>query len=180
MKGIIFNLLEELVVRDFGPDTWDALLDAAGLDGSFTSLGSYPDESLFKLVGAAATALNKPPGDIVRWFGVQAIPLLAKKYPAFFDRHQNTRSFILTLNSIIHPEVRKIYPGADVPDFDFDSSSPDQLILGYRSKRRLCALAEGLVQGAAAHFKEVVTIGHPLCLHRGDDQCRLQLSFRPL
>ena len=43
MKGVVFNLLEQLVARDFGEDTWDALLDASGLEGAYTSLGSYPD-----------------------------------------------------------------------------------------------------------------------------------------
>jgi len=61
MKGVVFNLLERLVARDFGEDTWDALLDASGLDGVYTSLGSYPDEHLGKLVGAASEALALPP-----------------------------------------------------------------------------------------------------------------------
>ena len=29
----------------------------------------------------------------------------------------------------IHPEVRKLYPGASVPEFDFDTSSPDVLLI---------------------------------------------------
>ena len=84
----------------------------------------------------------------------------------------------MTINSIIHPEVRKLYPGADTPDFDFDTSSDEVLIMNYRSKRKLCALAEGFVEGAATHFGETVTIQHPLCLHRGDACCRLELSFK--
>ncbi len=176
MKGIIFNLLEEVITQAHGEATWDHLLDATGLDGAFTSLGNYADEDLFKLVGAASAALNQPPNVVVRWFGTQALPLLARKYPAFFGHH-STRPFILTLNGIIHPEVRKLYPGADTPEFEFDASSPDVLVMSYYSKRRLCALAEGLIAGAAEHFGETVSIGHSLCMHRGDDCCRLELSF---
>ena len=40
MKGIIFNLLEDVVVRNHGEDPWDQLLTATGLDGAYTSLGS--------------------------------------------------------------------------------------------------------------------------------------------
>jgi Haem-NO-binding len=177
MKGIIFNLLEDVVTNHYGADTWDNLLQAAQLDGVYTSLGHYPDEQLVALVGAASVALKLPPDVIVRWFGQEAIPLLAKKYPGFFQKYTATRPFILTLNGIIHPEVRKLYPGADVPDFDMDSSSPDVLVLGYHSKRKLCALAEGLISGAAIHFGEVATIHHPVCMHRGDASCRLELSF---
>ncbi len=115
--------------------------------------------------------------DVVRWFGVQALPLLAQKYPGFFNRHQSTRPFILTLNAIIHPEVRKLYPGATPPMFEFDTSSPEVLVMEYHSQRKLCALAEGFVEGAAAHFEETVLIRHPRCMHRGDDQCRHEFSM---
>ena len=179
MKGIIFNLLEEVVTEQFGEQTWDQLLDQAQVEGSFTSLGNYPDEDLFKLVAAASAALKQTPDAVVRWFGVSALPLLAKKYPAFFDRHQSTRPFILTLNGIIHPEVRKLYPGADTPEFDFDTSSSEVLVMNYRSKRKLCSLVEGFTEGAAAHYHETVSIEHPLCMHRGDECCRLEISFKP-
>ncbi len=180
MKGIIFNLLNEVVQEQHGEKTWDALLESSGLDGVYTSLGNYPDEDLTKLVSAASAALELPPNDIVRWFGRKALPRLAQRYPKFFTPHTSTRSFILTLNSIIHPEVRKLYPGAEVPMFDFDTSSPDVLVMGYTSKRKLCALAEGFVESAAAHFNETVAIKHPRCMHRGDEKCVVHFSFNKI
>jgi hypothetical protein len=177
MKGIIFNLLEEVVTRQYGEATWDQLLDDARIDGAYTSLGNYPDEQLFKLIGTASAALNLPTIAIIRWFGKEAIPLLADKYPVFFSKHTATRPFLLTLNGIIHPEVRKLYSGADTPEFEFDTSSPDSLVMTYRSKRKLCALAEGFIEGAAAHFGETVAIQHPLCQHHGDSSCRMELAF---
>lgn len=178
MKGIIFNLVEEVVVGTHGEAAWDDILDAAGVEGSYTSLGSYPDEDLFRLVGAASTALDLPADDVIRSLGQGAIPLLAERYPAFFE-HDSTRSFLLTLNDIIHPEVRKLYPGADVPEFEFGETSGDDLVLGYRSPRKLCALAEGFILGAAAHFREHVTIDQPQCMHQGADSCVLACRFSP-
>ena len=177
MKGIVFNLLEEAVSRDYGEDVWDALLEAAEVDGAYTSLGSYPDENLMRLVGAASSALDMPAHDVVRWFGLNAMPLLASRYPQFFEPHESARSFVLTLNSIIHPEVRKLYPGADVPVFDYDTSSEDVLVMGYASRRRMCAFAEGLIDGAAAHYGERAVIQQPRCMTRGDDRCVLEISF---
>jgi hypothetical protein len=177
VKGIVFNLLEEVVTRAHGEATWDQLLEAAGLDGAFTSLGNYPDEQLFDLVGAAASSLGLPADAVVRWFGVNALPLLAEKYPAFFVKHRSARPFILTLNAIIHPEVRKLYPGSEPPLFDFDTASEELLVMHYRSKRKLCALAEGFVEGAAGYFGETATIAHPECMHRGDVACRLEIAF---
>ena len=178
MKGIVFNLLEQLVTRDHGPDAWDDLLDAAGLDGAYTSLGSYEDAELGALVGAASGALGLPPEDVVRWFGRSAMPLFAESHPHFFAGHDGTRSFLLTVNDMIHPEVRKLYPGAGVPDFDYEQDG-DRLVMLYRSERRMCAFAEGLIEGAADHYGEAVEIIQPACLHRGDELCRLEVTLSP-
>ena len=170
--------MQEVVAGAHGEDTWDAILERAGLDGVYTSLGSYPDGDLFALVGAASATLDADPQDVVRSLGEGAIPLLAERYPAFFE-HARTRDFLLTLNDIIHPEVRKLYPGADVPEFDFETTGDADLVMGYRSPRKLCALAEGFIRGAATHFGEDVDIDQPSCMHRGAESCVLACRFRP-
>ncbi len=177
MKGIVFNLLDQIVVSEHGEETWETLLEASGLDGAYTSLGSYPDEDLFKLVGAASCALDVPPDDVVRWFGRSALPLFAERYPGLFSEHNDTRSFVLTLNEIIHPEVRKLYPGAIVPEFGFDTSEPRTVGLDYYSPRKLCAFAEGLLLGAGDHYGETVTIEQSKCMTRGDERCHLEVTF---
>ncbi len=179
MKGIVFNLLEEAVTTEFGDATWDRLLDDAGLDGAYTSLGSYDDAEVVRLVVVASNSLQIPPQDVLRWFGRRAMPLLAQRYPAFFASHANTRSFLLTLNNIIHPEVRKLYPGASPPVFDFDTGDGDTLVIGYNSARRLCALAEGFMRGAAEHFGEQADITQPTCMHHGAAKCSFHVRFRP-
>ncbi len=177
MKGIVFNLLEEVVQRNLSPDTWDNLLDAAEVEGAYTSLGSYADEELMKLVNVAATALNMTPDAVVRWFGLHALPLMVEKYPQFFTGHISTREFLLTLNGIIHPEVLKLYPGADTPDFAYDLSSDQVLVMEYKSHRQMCSFAEGLIEGAAIYFGETATIARPQCKKHGDAQCVFHLTF---
>jgi hypothetical protein len=179
MKGIVFNLLEEVVSTAYGDAAWDSLLDAAGLDGAYTSLGSYGDDEIFALVKVASETLALPESEVLRWFGRQAMPLLARRYPAFFENHENVRSYLLTLNNIIHPEVRKLYPGAQTPVFDFDTSLADVLAIGYNSPRRLCALAEGFMHGAADYFGERLDIGQSQCMHHGAERCMFQVRSLP-
>lgn len=176
MKGIVFNLVEEVVADEYGSDTWDDLLDAAGVDGAYTSLGSYPVEDLHRLVAAASSALSVPAGDVIRMVGQKAIPKLAVRYPQFFAQ-PTCRDFLLTLNDIIHPEVRKLYPGAEAPDFTFESPEDDVLLIGYDSTRRLCELAEGFILGSADHFGESLTVDQSECVHRGDSRCVLRVRF---
>ncbi len=179
MKGVIFNLAEQVVTDAYGADTWDALLDDARLDGVFTTLGSYPDEQLVALVSAASARLGAPPTDVVRVIGEGALPILAERYPAFFAPHTSTRPFLLTLNDIIHPEVLKLYPGADVPEFGFQQQGEDVLLLEYRSRRQLCSLAEGFIAGAASHYGQSVVIDQPSCMLQGADFCMLHCTFSP-
>jgi len=177
VKGIVFNLLEEVVTRHHGANTWDLLLEKAALDGSFTSLGSYADRDLEKLVMTAASALEITPPEVLRWFGREAIPILAERYPAFFTAHTATMPFLLSLNSIIHPEVQKIYPGADVPYFDFEDAPDGALLLGYRSARKLCALAQGFIEGAARHYRNSLSFEHLKCMHNGDPKCIFRVAL---
>lgn len=177
MKGIVFNLLEDVVTKQHGAAVWDDLLDAADASGAYTSLGSYDDAELVRLVVAASKALGLTPDEVLKDFGIKAMPLLVERYPMLFTPHRETRAFLLTLNAIIHAEVRKLYPGANPPDFDIDASDAERLRMVYRSERKLCALAEGFIEGAALHFGEQVDGRQLRCMHRGDDCCEFSLRF---
>jgi Haem-NO-binding len=180
MKGVVFNILAEITQQEFGEDVWDELLEKAGLSGSYTAVGSYDDAELFKLVEVAAETMHQSATTVVEWFGQKALPLFAERYPQFFAGHTSTRSFLLSLNDIIHPEVVKLYPGAETPEFGFDAATPNVLRMEYRSRRRLCAFAVGLIEGAAAFYGEGVVNEHACGLHLGTESCLFNLTFRPL
>lgn len=177
MKGIILNLLEDAVSAEFGDDAWPDLVDLAGVSGVYTSLGSYPDEEVLALVNVASATLQMPVSDVLRWFGQRAIPKLAERFPSFFAGHANARSLVLSVNDIIHPEVRKLYTGAGCPHFHFSDADDGQLIIGYQSPRRLCALAEGFVMGASAYYGETARIEHLACMNDGHPVCRIAVRW---
>ena len=176
VKGIIFNLLEEAVVQTYGDRTWDELLITAGLDGCYTSLGNYDDSEVDALVSAAAAALSVPNGEVLRWFGHQAIPGMAKRWPEFFAPHQSTLPFLRSLNDVIHPEVRKLYAGAFCPHFEFAAPADNELTIGYRSPRKLCDLAHGFIVGAGDHYRDTLTVRHRECMQDGSDRCLIAVT----
>lgn len=176
MKGIVLNLLEETIRRHHSEAAWEAVLDAAHLDGAYTSLGNYSDDEFHALVAAASHITGQEQEAFVRWFGEHAIEPLAHRYPKLFVQ-PSTRAFLLTLNSMIHPEVRKLYPGSDVPHFDYLPSAANAIVMRYVSKRRLCGFAEGLIAGAARHFRERASIAQQECVLRGDDACLFVVTF---
>ncbi len=181
MKGVIFNLVEEVVTTQFGEQAWDEILDSAGADGAYTSLGNYPDVQFAGLIRAMSGRNGRPEREALAWFGRQAMPILAQRYPEFFAAHRGLRSFLLSLNDVIHAEVRKLYPDADVPVFEFETpagtNAHDPLLIHYRSKRRLCLLAEGFIYGAADCFKEMIKVSQPQCMLDGADKCVLSCRF---
>jgi hypothetical protein len=177
MKGVIFNLLASAVCDEYGEDTWDELLDRAGLEGAWTSVGSYPHQDLLSVVAAAATMWEWSQDDVIRWFGRAAIPRLASAYPAFFAAHGSAFPFLRTLNDVHHLEVRKVYPDADLPVFAFDPPREEGVLtMRYSSARALCTFGEGLIHGAGDHFGERLSVHQPQCVHRGDETCVLQIT----
>lgn len=179
MKGIIFNLAQDAIVRHHGEDAWDDLVDAAEVEGAYTALGNYPDEDLTKLVGAGAAALETSPQDLTRGLGRDALLGLAERYPHFFTPHQDVRSFLLTLNDVIHVEVRKLHPGANPPEFWFGDPEAESLRIHYRSGRQLCALAEGMLAGAGEYYGQQVSVGHDGCMLDGRDHCTFVVDIEP-
>lgn len=177
MKGIVFNLLEQSVARRFSEDVWDNLLERSGLSGAYTSLGGYPDSEFRVLLESTSVLLGTSPADALRWLGREATPILAERYPNFFKLHNDARSFVLSVNSVIHPEVRKVYPTADCPNFGFEDCEDGSLLMTYRSQRKLCDLAHGFIQGAADHYNQRLEIRHVNCMHKGDPSCILRLRF---
>ncbi len=177
MKGIVFNLLEEVVSRGFGADTWDDILANSQVSGTYTSLGNYSDAEMLALVNAAAAKLAMPAPEVLRWFGENAMPLLKERYAALFENHASARSFVLSVNSIIHPEVRKLYSGANCPFFHFRETEGGAVLMEYGSSRKMCDLAHGFVKGAANIFGEVVEITHHTCMNHGADKCLMEMRW---
>jgi hypothetical protein len=147
MKGVIFNIVEEIVIELYDADTWDALLDAANSDGVFTALGDYPSSELVAIVMAASEATGLAPADVLELVGRRAFPKLLERMPeASRPPLSDPFTFLRGVNDIIHPEVRKLYPDSVPPAFEF-ADVDGALQLTYRSKRGMQSLAEGLMYG---------------------------------
>ncbi len=177
MKGVVFNMLNELVEEKFGFVAWEKMLEAADCDGEFIEAETYPDELVVQLVVAAHELTGIAVADLLRTFGEYMAPSFARNYPVFFQNQTSLKAFLLTVDRVIHVEVRKLYPEAHLPEFDYTDESDQALTMFYRSPRKLCHLAEGLIAGCALHFDQKYTLTHEVCMHTGADQCEMELNF---
>ena len=178
MKGIIFTSLGDMVEEKFGLEIWNTLLQEADLPsgGLYTAGGTYPDGEMFSLLMTLSTLVKIEPAELIETFGVYMFPVLAGKYPNFLEQ-KNLKDFLKSIDEVIHLEVHKLYPDASLPSITYEDPAPNELILNYRSPRKLCALAMGLIRGAADHFKVKVTIKQTECMLKGADHCRLEIFF---
>ena len=178
MKGIVFNLLNDLVEEQFGLDVWDEMIEttAPASRGVYTSVEVYPDEELLAYVGAIAQHTGAGIDDVVRLFGKYMLGRFADIHPEFFSG-QTIKSFLKSVHDVIHVEVRKLHPDVVLPEFTYEEPAENGLIMHYRSPRSLCHLAEGLIDGTSEHFGVEVTLKHTVCMHDGADHCVLELEF---
>ena len=171
MKGVVFNVVEAIIENEYGAEMWDTLLDSAKVDGAYTSLGNYPDAELYALVDAASQNLNLSVAETLKWIGKRAMPHFQEVLPYLFENYQHSEEFIKDVNNIIHPEVKKLYPGAICPHFHMVQSSRKTLSLVYTSSRKLCALAEGFIESTAELYGNKVDVKQSECVHHGAERC---------
>lgn len=160
MKGIVFTEFLDMVAQRYSLDMVDALLDEArpACGGAYTAVGSYPHEEMVALVLALARQVNLPPGQLLQTFGEHLAGRFVQLYPRFFAQTQDTLEFLAGVEDVIHVEVRKLYPDAELPRFQVESHAPGRLVLHYLSSRHLEDLAEGLMRGCARHFGQSLHI----------------------
>lgn len=185
MKGVILNLVEEAVLAAHGEEAWDALLGRSGLEGAWTSLGSYPDDELPRLVDAGSELLGTPPEQLARELGRHAAHGLAQRHPHHFARCDGTLAFLRTLDDVVHSEVVKLHPDATPPRFDWSdvetTAADGQAVMDVhcRSRRRLCWLAVGMIEGTGVVYGEATEVRHEACQLDGAPYCTLRVTTRP-
>lgn len=179
MKGIIFITLNSFVVDKFGFDAWETLLDIAQppSKGIYVATMTYQNEELTGLVETLCKQKNLEVGDAIEAFGIYMFEKLSEHYPVFIKPGMTLKDFLLTIHNIIHVEVKKLYEDANLPRISYEDSEPMRLVMIYRSPRKLCRLAEGLIKGAAEHFRTKIDVTQTICMHKGGDHCRIEMAF---
>ena len=159
MKGIVFTEFLELVENEFGLEVVQQIIDGCELEteGVYTSVGTYSHKDMFKMVAKLSEIKGIPVPALLTVFGEYFFTTLKDKYPVFVEK-PNLFSFLNSIDQYIHPEVLKLYPDAELPRFQAEIKSDNEMMLNYMSSRKMSDLAIGLIKGAANHFEEDVDV----------------------
>lgn len=164
MKGIVFTEFQELVESNFGLEMYDKLVTTCELESgaAYTSVGTYDHTELLKMVTMLSEETETPVPDLVKAFGHHFFAVLTKSYGDMLSHITSSIDLLANVEDYIHVEVRKLYPGAELPHFEFEQVAENKWHLDYFSSRPFADLAEGLIEAAAKHF------GDPLLISRED------------
>ncbi|MCR2746528.1 heme NO-binding domain-containing protein [Limnobacter parvus] len=160
MKGVIFTELFGLIEQTQGEKFLDDLIDACDLPscGAYTSVGTYNYSEMQTLVTELSKRSGLPAADLLEKFGFHLFKRFHLLYPNLFVDHTCPLHFLTQVELVIHKEVLKLYPEAELPSFNTVAKSTNSLELEYRSKRGLAPLALGLIKGCLAHFGSMGTV----------------------
>ena len=159
MKGILFTEFLELVENEFGLGIVQRIIDECQLetDGVYTSIGTYSHKDMFKMVGKLSEIKEIPVPELLTIYGEYFFTTLSKDYPRFMEQ-SSLFPFLDSIEKYIHPEVLKLYPGAELPTFSSEMKNENEMLLNYMSSRKMSDVAIGLIKGASKYFKEDVEI----------------------
>jgi hypothetical protein len=160
MKGIVFSEFIDMVESRFGLETADAIITESNLasGGAYTAVGTYDHRELLQLLQRLSTRVGVPIPELVRGFGQHLFGRFVELYPFHFTGLATVFDFLAALDSKVHAEVRKLYPDAELPSFEHERPDSRRLIMTYRSTRPFADLAEGLIRGCIAHFREPIEL----------------------
>ena len=160
MKGIVFTEFLELVEEKFGYEMVDKIIRESDLEsnGIYTSIGTYDSAEMHTMVGKLNELTEVPIPKLLNLFGHHLFATFAKNYSTFFQPFSHAFDFLKTLHNHIHVEVQKLYPDAELPDFEYDRISDNQLVMIYTSKRKMSDLAVGLLEACHQYYEHDFSI----------------------
>lgn len=160
MKGIIFTELIEMVEAGHGLEVADKMLSHPKLStkGVYIATGTYPVGDLEILLETLQETLGADRDTLLKVFSGHLFQTFESKYASLLENYSDTFGLLKMIEGHIHVEVKKLYPDAELPEFEVESETTDQLVMIYTSSRHMEALAEGLMEAAARHFQETFDI----------------------
>lgn len=160
MKGVVFTEFIEMVEEAYSPQVADEMIVSSELpsNGIYTSVGTYDHSEMVQLVTQLSQLTGTDIVHVLQKYGEFLFAKFVKGYPVFFDGVDSAFDLLKSIEEHIHIEVRKLYPDAELPTFEYEEPSENQLILIYRSPRGLGHFARGLINGCIHHFGRPIDV----------------------
>lgn len=156
MYGLVNKGIYELVVNQYGKESWNSIRAQAGLgEDDFISMESYPDGLTYKLIAATSQILQITQEKVLEKFGEYWITHTANEgYGNLLDMAGTTFTDFLKNLDQLHSCVGHIMPGVSPPSFQCTDIRDKSLVLHhYSSREGLEHMVVGLITGLGKRFQ---------------------------
>jgi hypothetical protein len=180
MKGIVFTEFLEMVEERYSPDVVDRILLAAQLPsgGAYTAVGTYDHGEIWSLVCELSKVIDVPVPDLFRAYGEYLFARFVVAYPHCLGSATSAFDVLQSLNSVVHREVCRLYPDAELPRFDVVERTPEKMTLIYESARHFADLAEGLIRACGRHFGQNIALSRETLAAADGSRVRFSLALQ--
>lgn len=174
MKGTVVATWLETAKKLWGENQIRRIIDDMGWENDriFSPTEDIADQTPRDMVARIAKETRLPEAQIWRAIGKDNIAAFFRVYPAFF-RHESLYAFLSAMYDV-HVEVVKRIPGSNPPELIIRPVSEREAILSYRSKRAMFDYFQGLIEGAAEHYKEKIEMW---IVDKTEDSIQIKIRF---
>jgi hypothetical protein len=177
VQGIFLDAMERFVVQELGEAGLHQVRALTGRgDNRYVFDAAYPDGEIITLAQVVSQASGLPPEEILQQFAEGLVPNLLEVFGFLVNRNWTFVDFLLNTETIIHRAVRLNTPSAKPPTILAHMAAPGTVAITYRSPRRLCSVAKGIIRGSATHYKVKAAISEERCMLRGDLECVITVA----
>ncbi len=156
LKGVVFTEFYEFVETEFSPVFLQETINSVPLstNGVYTATGTYPCQELVLITETIAQKSGLAMPGLLKAFGRYMFKYFTITAPEHFKAANNSYDFMTRVENVIHLEVRKLYPDAELPNFDFIERSDKHYVMTYTSARQLGDFCEGLMLATLDYYGE--------------------------
>ena len=177
MHGTIFCVTQKFVEANYGTQTWLDLLEQAECPVKrFSPVQIYPDEYIGAIVGVACKALIMEPAALLRELGKFAASELINFAQSLLHPSWKTFEVIMNVETLIHTTIKHQNSKAQPANIQSFRVGENEIEVVYTSRRRLCALAHGILEGIAEYYEEDITVEQITCTQEGNTFCTFSVK----
>ncbi|ELY54832.1 heme NO-binding domain-containing protein [Natronolimnohabitans innermongolicus] len=176
MHGIVHKTLKEYVVSRTDEDTWETVLERAGIEPRlYLPVTTYADDEIDAILATLSSMATQNRAQIERDFGRTLAPELRTTFTAHI-RDDDCFAALENL-AVIVESVDASSDETALPTVTGRREGADRVRVTYRTHREptYCGLARGLLEGFVATFDdagaEATTVTKVACVEDGGDAC---------
>lgn len=179
MFGTVMARLQKYIEVTHSTETWKEILEEAGFPPTKTYriLGHYPDAEWNVLIDLASRKLGVAKRELLHNLGKDFGRYLIRTYKIMFFPSWHSLDVIEKAAPIVYKTIQLIDPNTPKNEVGCERIAPDEVVVHYKSPRRMCDYVEGIIESMGEHFNEKLQCGHEKCMRKGGNECEIHVKL---